>query len=40
MIKVLLALLMICKPQRLVVERFALGKFYRKQTIAYIGTQA
>ena len=40
MIKVLLALPMICKTQRLVVARFALREFYRKQTIAYISTQA
>ena len=40
MIKVLRALLMMHETQRLVVARFALRKFYRKQTIAYISTQA
>ena len=40
MIKVLLALLAICKTYRLVVARFALREFYHKQTIAYISTQA
>ena len=40
MINVLLALLTIRKTQRLVVARFALREFYRKQTIAYISTQA
>ena len=39
MINVLLALLTIYKPYRLVVARFALREFYRKQTIAYISTQ-
>ena len=39
MIKVLLALLMIGKTQRLVVARFALRVYYRKQTITYISTQ-
>ena len=36
MINVLLALLMIRKTYRLVVARFTLREFYRKQTIAYI----
>ena len=40
MINVLLALLTIRESSRLVVTRFALQEFYRKQTIAYISTQA
>ena len=40
MINVLLALPTIRKTQGLVVARFALWEFYRKQTIAYISNQA
>ena len=40
MIKVVLVLLTIYKPQRLVVARFALQELYREQTIAYIITQS
>ena len=39
MINVLLALLAIRKPLRLVVARFALREFYRKQTKAYISNK-
>ncbi len=39
MIKVLLALLTIRESYRLVVTRFALREFYRKQTIAYISNK-
>ena len=39
MINVLLALLTIRETQRLVVTRFALRVFYRKQTITYIRNQ-
>ena len=40
MINVLLALLTIRKTKRLVVARFTLQEFYRKQTIVYISNQA
>ena len=39
MINVLLALLTIRESQRLIVTRFALRKFYRKQTVTYISNQ-
>ena len=39
MINVLLALLTIRKTEGLVVARFALWEFYRKQKIAYISNQ-